>query len=105
MTSREHQNSKRNGHLLLKWGTLSTLAGFAIIFATAVMGDSDFVLGVSLIGMLLAFAGLIGWVVGMIQRLRFNKNAESSLPFTVGEKIALVGVYGGPQGYSWYEHW
>ena len=88
----EQRNSMNNGHFLLKWGTISFLAGYAIIFATAVMGDSGFVLGVSMLGMLIAFAGLIGWVVGMIQRLRFNKQAETPLHFTIGEKIALVGT-------------
>lgn len=90
-SSLEQRNSINNGHFLLKWGTISTLGGFAIVFATAVMGDSDFILGVSLLGMLFAFAGLIGWVVGMIQRLRFNRKSETPLIFTIGEKIALVG--------------
>lgn len=81
----------KSGHKALKYGTIAFLGGFALRFAASVMGDSSFVLFVGLFCMLICFAGFVTWAVGMVQRIRFNKQSQDPLPLTTGEKISLVG--------------
>lgn len=44
-----------------------------------------------MVGMLISMAGLVAWIVGLIQRIVYNRSAENPLPFTGGEKISIIG--------------
>lgn len=81
----------KTGHKALKYGTIAFLSGFAVSFALSIMGDSGFVVFLGLLCMLICLVGFIVWAVGMVQRVRFNKQSHHPIPLTTGEKVSLVG--------------
>lgn len=81
----------KTGHKALKYGTIAFLGGFAVRFALSAMGHSGFIVFLGLLCLLACLVGFIIWVIGMVQRVRFNKQSKHPLPLTTGEKISLIG--------------
>ena len=86
------QLTRRTGHFPLKWGTIAFLVGYGLVLATG-PGGGGFFEAVSILGNLIAVAGAITSAVGLVQRLIYNKRANNPLPFTPGEKVALIGGF------------
>ncbi|WP_087009146.1 hypothetical protein [Brevibacterium yomogidense] len=78
---------KKTGHAPLKWGAFGVVGGYALAF----LGGSVLLGALTTVGALISIAGLVAWIVGLIQRIAYNRSAEEALPFTVGEKISLIG--------------
>lgn len=89
--SQAKNQDHRTGHKALKLGTIIFLVSFAISFSSQVLGDSTPIVVLSLLFILATVVGFVIWLVGLVQRIRFNKSATAPLSFTLGEKIALLG--------------
>lgn len=74
------------GHLPLAIGAWMVAGGYAAVFVLGAIGVRPLIY----VGTLCAMAGFIVWVVGMVMRLVHNSKFHD-LPFTNGEKAALVG--------------
>lgn len=80
-----------NGHWPLKWGAIGVLVGYVLIFVTGVFDERAATTAAATLGSLLALGGFVTWIVGMTLRIRFNRSSPNPLPFTTGEKVALIG--------------
>lgn len=60
-------------------------------YALAFLGGSVQLGALTTVGALISMASLVVWIVGLIQRIVYNRSAEEALPFTAGEKISIIG--------------
>lgn len=85
-------SNPKTGHSPLKWGTFATLGGYGFVFIANILYSGGFADVFGILGILMLFGGLITWVIGLTQRLIYNKRWPNALPFTTGEKFSLIGA-------------
>lgn len=88
---RNEQISKRpatrDGHAALLWGSIAVIVGYAMTLLGVLTGTL-----LTAFGLLAFLGGAVAWIIGFSLRVSYNRRADVPLPFTGGEKIALIGA-------------